>query len=223
MTKKRIYTKKPFWLLILLLIIAYPLYLLLAPSQGFYYKETQKFIEIGDVNATNLFLYTFDNAKKCNEIIASNSAYLACQKKISKEIYNKVPHLTDLKQSNSTYFIRLQNDQTIEKLFLSGKLNSIDVPTETNLQICNSDKKCKRTVDMIKQQQKVIALLKGEKKYLPDGYNTLYEKSKSFYLQGNNEPKYHFLNDFGSEFEMIFPVKDKKGHIIGAIVRLHGD
>jgi hypothetical protein len=202
-------------------VLLYSLNILGKPQETYKFKEIRTFIKKDEKNLEYVLTKTFDKARSCNELTASSAAQFKCRQETSSEIYSKLPHIKDLIHDESTYFIRLNNQQEIEKMFLDGKFGKInpnEVPSHkwcpTNTHLCdNQDKN-----HMIRQQQKVKALLEGKYIRLPENFTT---RDHTLYNQ-SFDPKFFYLLDLSSEFEFIHLVTiDNKN--VGAIVRLHGD
>jgi hypothetical protein len=135
------------------------------------YHTTQRYIRNNSENFHTLFENVFDQAKQCN---GSSS----CEKEISEKVFSLLLDFDKIgRQKESTYFIKLQNDDTFEVLFLSGKyeVDSIDTAKKRQVQkLLNGN----------------IQDLNANKLHLGDGDEDM-----------------RYLNQLKSKFETIIPVK----------------
>ncbi len=193
--------------------------MLFSPWEGPTYRDTKDFIKKDKANFEHIFTRTFDKAKSCNDLPASSSAEMKCKREVSSEIYNKLQHIKDLDQDESTYFIRLNDKKEIEKMFLDGKFN-VQNPAIASEKWCKYalPKNCDDKEFILKQQQKVVELLEGEYSHLPRYYSSW----DSIMQEIKRNPELFFLKDLGSEVDSIFLVQTNDKNL-GAVVKLYGD
>jgi hypothetical protein len=114
-------------------------------------------------------------------------------------IFSELRGLEGLEYKESTYFIRLKDENTIEKLFLSGKYTTAQSPQA--------------------KEKKVLALLKDKRGAICD---------EGWKIDGNeleegfSGSRMRYLYDMFSEAEILIPVRHD-GRVIGAIVKAWGD
>ncbi len=80
-----------------------------------YCRSTKSFVKANQSSFDKITTTLFDQAKNCG-----NGA--SCKKQISKEIFNTLPKsYFDMMYPESTYFIRINREGLIEKMFYSGE------------------------------------------------------------------------------------------------------
>lgn len=80
-----------------------------------YCRSTEKFVQTNQPALSQIFSTTFDNARLCG-----NGEL--CKKTISEEIFSTLPKsFFELRYPESTYFIQVDNQGLIEKMFYSGE------------------------------------------------------------------------------------------------------
>ena len=180
-----------------------------AKSEGDWIKKEEKSLRY---IFTNIFL----QAKTCannGTIPTSFQNYKdQCNGKIRSIIDTKFDHLLDecsrFKEKGCVhgrrppvYFIKLQDDSHIEKLFQDGTYFIENVDTN--------------------EEETVVKILQGKKDPFPFPlYNSNpYDIQPYFSML----PARIYLRDFPTEIDYIFPIKDETNKIIGAYVRLYGD
>ncbi|HLL61222.1 MAG TPA: hypothetical protein VK338_05875 [Candidatus Nitrosocosmicus sp.] len=87
------------------------------------YKKTQLYIEKNHTSFADILTKTFDSASTC-----TLETYV-CQIQNKENIYKYIKNTEELDNFSSTYFIRLSDDNMIEKLFLSGEYKKEKVDT----------------------------------------------------------------------------------------------
>lgn len=133
----------------------------------------------------------FDDAKKCTDD--------KCRKKISLKIHDNLIEMKGTPLYEGIYFIRLNNNGEIEKMFLHGQVKIEKVDT--------------------KGEQKVV-------KFITKNDYSIF--TNNLYLKGfridSGISNMHYLNDFYSEAEIIVPIRTFDNQkIVGAIVKGYGD
>lgn len=177
-----------FFLILLVLLFA-GLYVLdqlsNKPAIRAYCQETREFAQINQSYLETLFTTTFSQAEQCQ-------GDETCMNQVSQSIFSNLEGKSSLSYFPSTYFLRA-SENSIEKLFLSGKYVKSQVTTPREI--------------------KVLRLLQGKRGDIcDDGFK--------FDQAGPTDMTY--LNDYISEAEVIIPVK-KDGKVIGAVIKLWGD
>lgn len=181
-------------------------------------ENRQIWITTNKKQINEIFANVFNDREQC----AKNNSSKTCTKKARQTIdskYNRVLSVSSVincpkyeKQFGESckfwsqkrlpiYFIRLESPLIIEKLYQSGHLKHETVDTLGEL--------------------KVVLMLKGLENPFPYPLYTC--------CGGDDLPAYipllerSYLNDFPSEAELIFPIKNTQGRIIGGLVWLYGD
>lgn len=162
------------------------------PAIRAYCQNTREFIDTNPESLRLIFTSTFDRAKKCQ-----GNTY--CEAQVSESIFSSLHGLEGLEYKESTYFIRLHDGDTIEKLFLSGKYSN--------------------TRDSRAKESKVIALLKNTRGAIcDDGWKI----DANEHEEGLSGSRMRYLYDMFSEAEVIMPVYDGT-RVLGAVVKAWGD
>lgn len=162
------------------------------PAIRAYCQNTQEFIDTNQASLSTLFTTVFDSAKECR-------GNTKCESEVSSSIFSSLYGLEGLGYKESTYFIRLNDENTIEKLFLSGKYTSVRNPQA--------------------KEKKVIALLKNERGAICD---------EGWKIDGNeleegfSGSRMRYLYDMFSEAEILIPVLHDD-RVIGVVVKAWGD
>ena len=129
----------------------------------------------------------FDEAKKCNN--------LKCRNLISLKINENLKEMKGSSFYEGIYFIRINSDGDLEKMFLHGefKLEKLDTTGE----------------------RKVFQFLAD------NNLDNLYLKG---FRVDSIISNMHYLNDYYSEAEIIVPIRTyDQAKIVGAIVKGYGD
>lgn len=133
----------------------------------------------------------FDEAKRCTDE--------KCKKKISLRIHDNLKEMKGTPFYEGVYFIRVNENGDIEKMFLQGEVKVEKVNT--------------------KGEQKVVNFL------TKNSYSMF---ANNLYLKGfridSGISNMHYLNDYYSEAEIIVPIRTyDNAKIVGAIVKGYGD
>lgn len=129
----------------------------------------------------------FDESKNCQSI--------KCKDSVSLKIHDNLSNMKSTPFYEGIYFIRVNNNSEIEKMFLDGsyKLEKVDTNGE------------KKVFNFLNNYGSLAIYLKGFR--IDGGISTM-----------------HYLNDFYSEAEIIVPIRTyDRAKIVGAIVKGYGD
>lgn len=133
----------------------------------------------------------FDDAKKCTDE--------KCKKKISLKINENLKEMKGTPFYEGIYFIRINENGDLEKMFLHGEVKVEKVNT--------------------KGEQKVVNFL--TKNNYSMFVNNLYLKG---FRIDSGISNMHYLNDYYSEAEIIVPIRTyDNAKIVGAVVKGYGD
>lgn len=167
------------------------------------FKVKQGWINQNKKAFTYIYTNTFDKAKSCGDNVN-------CEFGIRQEIDKSLGEILSLDKSGlnrmPVYFIRLNSSGDIEKLYQGGGYHLEKVDT--------------------KGERMVREMLKGNRN--PFGY-------PQYNCCGGDDivadipivnkllPPRRYLNDFYSEIEQIYLIKDDSNNILGGLVYLYGD
>lgn len=148
-------------------------------------EETETYVQNHSSDLQIIVTDIFDEARDCLD--------QKCRDNVSQEIFVNLPSFEELENRESTYFVRMRDENTLEKLYLSGQyaVNYVDTDGE----------------------KEVKELLNGKKENLNQG------KTRWF---NTPAPDMIYLEDLPSEFETIVPIQENET-VQGAMVRLYGD
>ncbi len=181
------------------------------------HEKTTRYINQNIDEILVIYYELFNESKKCgvDSFKEYDSLYARpnkCQQQIGIRIFQQLPNIhTSDDNYASTFFVKLKDKNTLELLFLSGKMVTVQSPCLT----------CYNPAG-IKQ---VIKMLQGKRPFLPSNWETNIKMVQDSLAHGN---LLHFFADGGivyfgyGEWEIIIPVV-KNRQIIGAVVRIYGD
>ncbi len=148
--------------------------------------QSKSFIYNNHIPLQKVFSETFSQNMQC--------ANQVCRKELVQNMFQTFTGSEKMVFFPSSYFIRLNADQNIEKLFFSGELQT--------------------TIPETRKEKLIVKLLKGQAE----------ARCTQGWKMDASDTQMTYLKDFPSaEAEIIVPILDINGKVVGAMVSAFGD